>query len=253
MVKYLLNLGGQLINWLRERDTRLLIAAFLTAASFFLFIEIADDVAEGDTQSLDERIIISLREADDLSDPIGPVWLEEAVRDISALGGHTVLTIYVSFVLIFLLLIRRYKASLFVLGATVSGAVASHYLKIFFSRPRPDIVSHSAHVVTFSFPSGHSMLSAVVYLTLGALLTEFVTRTHLKSYFLLVAMFLSFIIGLSRIYLGVHYPSDVLAGWCAGLGWAALFTVIARLNVLRMKEAAAEPQAAGRSSYASES
>ncbi|WP_141735304.1 phosphatase PAP2 family protein [Oligoflexus tunisiensis] len=253
MLNLWLNFVRRLLSWLRERDTRLLLAALLSAASFFAFMEIADDVTEGDTQTLDERIVISLREPHDLSDPIGPLWIESAVRDVSALGSYVVLTFYVSFVLIFLILIRRYKASLFVLGATLSGVIVSHSLKIFFSRPRPDIVTHGAHVMTYSFPSGHSMLSAVVYLTLGALLTELVTRKRLKSYFLLVAMFLSGVVGLSRIYLGVHYPSDVLAGWCAGLCWAALFTVIARLNALRMREPAADQPARAASPYVNES
>jgi undecaprenyl-diphosphatase len=201
-------------------------------------VEIADEVTEGETQSLDERIIVSLREPQDLTDPIGPLWLEEAVRDISALGSFVVLTLFVGFVMIFLVLIRRYKASLFVLGAAVGGALVSHSLKVFFSRPRPDIVSHGTNVLTYSFPSGHSMLSAVVFLTLGALLTELVTRKRLKSYFLLVGLFLSFIVGLSRIYLGVHYPSDVIAGWCAGLFWAALVTMVARIYTLRAKDPA---------------
>jgi undecaprenyl-diphosphatase len=202
-------------------------------------LEIADEVTEGETQSLDERIIVSLREPQDLADPIGPLWLEEAVRDISALGSFVVLMLFVGSVMIFLVLIRRYKASLFVLGAAVGGALVSHSLKVFFSRPRPDIVSHGTNVLTYSFPSGHSMLSAVVFLTLGALLTELVTRKRLKSYFLLVGLFLSFIVGLSRIYLGVHYPSDVLAGWCAGLFWAALVTMVARIYTLRAKDPAA--------------
>ncbi|HET9236374.1 MAG TPA: phosphatase PAP2 family protein [Oligoflexus sp.] len=239
MLKTSYQTGRRILSWLREFDARLLLATLLTAASLFVFLEIADEVMEGETQSLDERIIVSLREPQDLNDPIGPLWLEGAVRDISALGSFVVLMLFVSFVMIFLILIRRYKASLFVLGAAGSGVLVSHSLKLFFSRPRPDIVSHGTNVLTYSFPSGHSMLSAVVYLTLGALLTELVTRKRLKSYFLLVGLFLSFIVGLSRIYLGVHYPSDVIAGWCAGLFWAALFTMIARIYTLRTKDPAA--------------
>jgi undecaprenyl-diphosphatase len=239
MLKASFQQGRRILSWLREFDARLLLAAFLTAGSLFVFLEIADEVNEGDTQSVDERIIMALREPHDLADPIGPLWVEEAVRDISALGSHVVLTFFIGFVLIFLVLIRRYRASMFVLGAAASGALVSHFLKIFFSRPRPDIVSHGTNVLTYSFPSGHSMLSAVVYLTLGALLTELVTRKRLKSYFLLVGLFLSFVVGLSRIYLGVHYPSDVIAGWCAGLCWAALFTFIARVYTLRARDPAA--------------
>jgi undecaprenyl-diphosphatase len=238
MLKASREFSRRLLGWLQAFDVRLLLASMLTMASLLIFIEIAEEVGEGETQSLDEKVILALREPEDRADPLGPVWLEEAVRDVSALGSHVVLTLFVIFVLIFLALIRRYKAALFVLGATVSGALASHFLKILFSRPRPDIAAHSTHVLTYSFPSGHSMLSAVVYLTLGALLTELVTRKRLKSYFLLVGLFLSFLVGLSRIYLGVHYPSDVMAGWCAGLFWAALFTIIARIYTLRTKDPA---------------
>lgn len=239
MLKASYQVGRRIIAWLREFDARLLLAALITATSFAIFLEIADEVKEGDTQNIDEQIIIALREPQDYSDPLGPLWFEEAVRDVSALGSFVVLALFIIFVMIFLTLIRRYKAALFVLGATVSGALVSHSLKIFFSRPRPDIVSHGTNVLTYSFPSGHSLLSAVVYMTLGALLTELVTRKRLKSYFLLVGLFLTFIVGLSRIYLGVHYPSDVIAGWCAGLCWAALFTIIARINAIRTRDPAA--------------
>jgi undecaprenyl-diphosphatase len=112
MQKKLLHYGRLVVGWLREQDARLIIAALATAFSIFLFIEIADEVMEKETQSLDERIIIALREPDDLADPIGPIWFEGAVRDISALGSHSVLTLFVAFVFIFLILIKRYKASL---------------------------------------------------------------------------------------------------------------------------------------------
>ncbi len=239
MLKASYDMGRRILSWLREFDARLLLAALVTAVSLSIFLEVADEVSEGETQSLDEQIILALREAHDSSDPLGPIWLEEAVRDISALGSFVVLALFIGFVGIFLLLIRRYKAAYFVLAATLSGAWVSHSLKVFFSRPRPDIVSHGTNVLTYSFPSGHSLLSAVVYMTLGALLTELVTRKRLKSYFLLVGLFLTFIVGLSRIYLGVHYPSDVIAGWCVGLFWAALFTVIARINAIRTRDPAA--------------
>ncbi|MDQ3230227.1 MAG: phosphatase PAP2 family protein [Pseudobdellovibrionaceae bacterium] len=231
----MLHYGRLALGWIREQDAKLILAALMTASSMFLFIEIADEVVERDTQTLDEKIIMALREPNDLSNPIGPIWVEEAVRDLSALGSHTVLTLFVGFVLAFLILIKRRKAALFVMGAAAGGALLSHWLKIFFARPRPDIVSHATHIMTYSFPSGHSMLSAIVYLTLGALMTELVSRKRLKSYFLISAMFISLLVGLSRIYLGVHYPSDVMAGWCAGLFWAALITLIARLNALRSK------------------
>ena len=116
----------------------------------------------------------------------------------------------------------------FVLIATSGGLVLSLILKAAFSRPRPSIVPHLSYVHTSSFPSGHSIMSAVVYLTLGALLTQLVGKVQLKFYFLFVAAALSFLVGLSRTYMGVHYPTDVLAGWTVGLVWATLCWVVAR-------------------------
>jgi undecaprenyl-diphosphatase len=115
-----------------------------------------------------------------------------------------------------------------VLVATFGGLILSSLLKGLFERPRPQLVPHLSHVYTTSFPSGHSMLSAVVYLTLGTLLARLVQHRYLKIYFLVLALLLTFLVGLSRVYMGVHYPTDVLAGWTAGLAWASVCWLAAR-------------------------
>ncbi len=119
-------------------------------------------------------------------------------------------------------------AMLLMLLAVASGVMVSSSLKWLFERPRPAVGSDLAEVFTSSFPSGHSMLSAVVYLVLGTMLARMEARRPIKAYFITVAVLLTTMVGLSRIYLGVHYPTDVLGGWAAGLAWAIVWWFIAR-------------------------
>jgi len=144
------------------------------------------------------------------------------MRDLTALGSNVVLLIVTGAVAGFLAARRQSHALALVVVSTAGGFFLAQALKLVFARPRPDLVPHLAVVYSSSFPSGHSMFSAVVYLTLGALLSQLVEERTLKAYFLGVACFLTFLVGLSRVYLGVHYPTDVLAGWAAGLAWALM-------------------------------
>lgn len=205
----------------------ILILLLVVLGGSWGFVELADEVMEGDTQSFDERVVQSLRQPGDLQQPLGPVWLEEVGRDLTALGGVTVLLLVTAAVVGYLLLDGKYHAALFVLAAIGGGFVLTFALKSFFERPRPSFVPHLTQVYTASFPSGHAMLSAVVYLTLGALLVPLVAR-RLKIYVLTIALLLTLVVGLSRIYMGVHYPTDILAGWVAGLAWATLSLLLLR-------------------------
>jgi undecaprenyl-diphosphatase len=218
----------RVIEWIGRHEASVLAAMLLGIVCVWGFVEVADEVGEGDTQQFDEWAVRAMRRADDPAMPIGPPFLHEVGRDLTALGGIAVLTLMVGGVLGFLWLRKMYGAAWLVLLATSTGLVASLLLKQLFQRDRPSIVPHLSIVSTSSFPSGHSMLSAVVYLTLGALLTRFVQQRRLKAYFLLVAFTLTFLVGVSRVYLGVHYPTDVLAGWSAGLAWALGCWLVAR-------------------------
>jgi undecaprenyl-diphosphatase len=206
---------------------QVLIVALLVVVGVWGFVELAGDVLEGDTKALDHWLLNALRNPEDPAWPLGPRWLVEVGRDITALGSSVVLVLVTTAVLGFLLLQRKYGAMWFVVITTVSGGLLSHTLKELFARERPSPVPF-IWVSSPSFPSGHAMLSAVVYLALGILLARIEPRPLLKVYFLGVMMALTFMVGLSRVYLGVHYPTDVLAGWTVGLVWGLLCWLAAR-------------------------
>lgn len=204
------------------RELPLVVAILLIAGGLWAFIAVSEEVIEGDTHAIDESILLSLRNPADRGDPIGPGWMEEMGRDATALGGVAVLTFITLAGAVFLALQGKGRAALFVLLAIAGGIALSVALKTGFDRPRPELVSHGSIVYTASFPSGHSMMSAVVYLTLGTLLARFQRRRRLKIYVIVLAVLITLAVGVSRVYLGVHWPTDVLAGWTAGAAWAML-------------------------------
>lgn len=213
----------------RDRaELMLLIAAIALVLLIVVFMKLASEVLEGETQGFDRRILLALRNHDDLSRPIGPAWMVSAALDITSLGSATVLGLTVFAVAGFLLLQGLWRRALFVMAASFGGWFLNGALKQLFQRPRPDIVPHLREVMTMSFPSGHALQSAVVYLTLGALSMHIAERRLTRYYCMTVAMLATALVGVSRIYLGVHYPTDVLAGWLIGLSWALLCWMIER-------------------------
>lgn len=205
------------------------IAIFLgLALPILAFLNIADEVFEGEGEVawFDEGLLHALRTSDP-ADPIGPRWVEEWVVDLSALGGFAVLSLVTLFAVGYLLTLKRWGSALLLLAATVGGTAISEGLKVGFNRPRPDLVAHIVETTSMSFPSGHAMLSAVTYLTLGALIARTQEKRRLRGYVLGAAILLTLIIGMSRVYLGVHWPTDVLAGWCLGAAWALACWVVA--------------------------
>lgn len=205
------------------------LIAFIAASGMaFAFAKIADEMVEGETRDFDLAILRALRQAGDAAKPIGPWWFEAAMVDVTALGGWTVLTLITVLVLVYLLITSRRADALLVLVSIAGGSLLSTALKIGFARPRPDLVDHLVNVSSASFPSGHAMLSAATYLTLGALLARTEERRVVRGFLFGVAVALTLIIGCSRVYLGVHYPTDVLAGWCLGAAWALVCWMVAR-------------------------
>lgn len=212
----------------------------LIAMALVAFAGIAGEMVEGDTLHLDRAILVALRDPSDLSHPIGPRWLVEVARDVTSLGSTAVLTGMTLAITGYLMLANKRLAALLVVTAIAGGAILSILLKLAFLRPRPDFVLPGAGLVADSFPSGHAMLSAVTYLTLGALLARMQTRRRIKAYVIAWATLATVLVGVSRVYLSVHWPTDVLAGWCIGAAWA-LLCWIAATNLERISRVDREP------------
>ncbi len=213
---------------LERRELTLLVIGVGVCLLLWGFLALASEVMEGDTKALDTRILVALRKSDDPSRPIGPSWVETSLFDLTAMGGPTVLGLVVVSVVGFLLLQTRYHTAIVVLATAASGEVANYAMKNLFLRPRPDIVPHLRDVTTTSFPSGHAMESAIIYLTLGAMLMRLAERRVTKMYCIGIAVLLTLLVGISRVYLGVHYPTDVIAGWMFGFFWASLCWLVAQ-------------------------
>lgn len=209
-------------------DSNLLVLFLLAAAGVLVFLMLASEVREGEIFAADRWLIQGLRNPSDPSVPIGPLWLRLTLTDVTALGGWAVLTLLTVISAGYLIAARKVATAAFLVASILAGAIGSTLLKLFFARPRPDIVTHLVNTYSTSFPSGHAMNSAIVYLTLGALLARAGGDRMVRIYLMSVAVFLTLLIGFSRVYLGVHWPSDVLAGWCVGAAWAILCSWIAR-------------------------
>jgi len=215
----------------RPRDRQelsILVGAILILALIWIFATLAGEVMEGDTRQFDEWVLGALRQPADPRQLRGPNWLASGAQDLTALGSPAVLGLTVLAVTGYLFLHGLYRNGMFIFVASVGGWVLNWLLKAAFARTRPDIVPHLREVMSSSFPSGHALTSAAVYLTLGALLMRIAEGRLAKYYCIAIAMFLTFLVGSSRVFLGVHYPTDVVAGWIIGMSWALLCWVVER-------------------------
>ena len=203
-------------------ELRWLVFLVALVCAGWALAELVDEVVEGSTRDLDRDVLLALRTPGDLGNPIGPEWVEEMGRDLTALGGVVVLTLATALVGLYFLMRHRISSMLFLWSAVGGGIILSGIAKEFFDRPRPDLVPHGSIVHTASFPSGHSMMAAVAYLSLGVLIARVQPHRRLKVFVLATAVILTLLVGISRVYLGVHWPTDVLAGWLAGAAWAAI-------------------------------
>ena len=219
-------LGPAILTRVR-RELGLVLALALIAGGVLGFLALADLVVGGETTAFDIQVLMAFRKGGDPAVAIGTPWLPTVMRDITALGGTAVLGLIVLFTVIYLVLVRRVAAAAFVAGAVLSGVALSQVLKAFFDRALPDLVPNAPIELSASFPSGHSMMAAVTYLTLGALLARIEPDRRVRSFFPLVAVVLTVLVGVSRVYIGVHWPTDVLGGWLLGAAWAMACWLVA--------------------------
>ncbi|MFX0540471.1 phosphatase PAP2 family protein [Roseovarius sp. S4756] len=217
----------------RRVEVVTVVAIGVIAGGLWAFIALSDEMMEGDLHRFDEAVLMALRMPGDPTNAIGGPQVEVAMRDLTALGGVTVLTFISLSVLAYMLLLRQRSSAIFLAVAISGGLVLSNLAKYAFSRPRPDLVPHGVDAVTASFPSGHSMMAAVTYLTLAVMLARTATQVRTRVFYIAVASILTLLVGVSRVYLGVHWPSDILAGWSLGAAWAIMVWLLASILARR--------------------
>lgn len=215
-------------DWAKATDLELIGSLLLLGILTLVFVRIADAVSDAPL-SIDERILLALRDPADPSVGLGGDSFPSMVRDTTALGSGTLTGLF-SFGLVgYLLLTGRPGAAIFVVIAVLGSWGLNDLLKEWFARERPTIVPHMMTANEPSFPSGHTMISATFYPTLAEIFGRLVTRRRARIYLMLLGVALAMLVGFTRVYLGVHYPSDVVAGLCTGLGWALLCGIVVRM------------------------
>lgn len=196
-------------------------AIIAATACWAVFIGMAMWVSDGSSSRFDAEGLAIFRTGPDFG-LIGPVWMEEAVRDVTALGGVFLRNLFSVIIVTALLTLgfQREAAALFV---TVAGGWAAGVaLKVYVMRPRPDILPHLMDAGGFSFPSGHTFNATVVYLSIGLTAARLTRNLSVQYAVVSFSLTLSILVGLTRIMLGVHFPTDVIAGLAGGAGWTFL-------------------------------
>lgn len=208
-------------RWLATRlEARALVAWIGCVGAVWAFLSVAEEVGEGETDAIDRALLLALRSPGDPNEPIGPRWFEEAMRDITALGGFTLLTVTVIVATLMLIFHdRRREAAVFAV-TVILAQVSSEVLKAIYDRARPDLVTHGGYVYSQSFPSGHSTMAAVTFFTLATVVASVEARKRTKALIYGLAIAFVVLVGVSRVYLGVHWPTDVVGGWALGATWA---------------------------------
>ena len=209
----------------RGREVAALVVVLASIAAFVTLLAL---ISSPEIQRFDESVIRALRNQQDASNPIGPKWVQELARDYTALGGYGVLSTLTVLIALFLSFAGKRRRAWFAAFVVFAGYLVSTGLKAAIGRPRPAIVPYLSNFNSASFPSGHSMMSAVVYITFSLMLADLANRKRVSALLFIAPVAISAAVGFSRVYMGVHYPTDVFAGWCAGISWALGCWLIAR-------------------------
>ena len=204
------------------------LAAFaVIALGAATFADLAEDSREADSQGFDLAVLHALHPyAGDPSRPLGPVWMKEAASDITSLGGISVLGLFAIIAVTLLVMLKKRLSAVLLVFGLIGGVMLSEGLKAVFERERPPEIYQAVRTINASFPSGHALLSAVFYLTLGVMLVRAFPQRSLKAYVLGVAVLMTLLVGTSRIYLGAHWATDVFAGWSVGAAWAMVLWLV---------------------------
>ncbi|MCY2963844.1 MAG: phosphatase PAP2 family protein [Planctomycetota bacterium] len=228
---------NSLTRWLAQirarlhgADLAMLIASAIVLIGAWCFAEIADQMHDGDSDSFDAWVLRSWRKTDDPAELRGPPWMEEVVRDVTALGSPFILGLATTIAVGYLLVSGKPHTAAFVLISVVGGGILIWSMKVGYARPRPLVVPRLMRVENHSFPSGHAQGATVFFLTLGTIIARLVPTRRRKVYILGSALALAVLVGVSRVALGVHYPTDVLAGWAGGLVWSLALGGVSPLN-----------------------
>ena len=228
-------MSSKIAGWLsdfshlaKRFEMAFLAAWFALAGSVWSFLAIGNEMHEGELTGYDRWVLEVLRLPGQPHKAIGPHWLMECMRDLTALGGITVLSLVTVLSVIALVGHGRRLQALVLAICVVLAQLSSGLFKDVYERLRPSYAIYGDLPASMSFPSGHSTVATATYLILAVIVSSIETNRSMKALSFAVAAFLSILIGFSRVYLGVHWPSDVVAGWCLGAAWALVAAVTLR-------------------------
>lgn len=211
---------AKLATSLRTIEGRTLVTMMVVVGAVLAFLGLGGEMREGETAGWDGRLLLLLRDPHDPKTLLGPGWLQECMRDLTAMGGVTLLTLGIGVAVVVLLYHRKRREALILGGVVICASLVGEVLKALYDRPRPNLVPHGTYFAEASFPSGHTTTSTTGWMTLALVVASLETRTRAKIFPFVIAAVVCVLTGISRVYFGVHWPSDVLAGWILGSGWA---------------------------------